>query len=1023
MRVLNQFRLALVGAAVVCFSSDARALDSNRMTAQYVREQWNTERGFPGGHVHAIVQTTDGYLWIGTDNGLVRFDGLNFRTIPFSPAAMFSTGPVLGLITDADGNLLVRLEGAVLLRRSNGKFESFIPGLGPTVSNVTAMWRETNGGVLLTDLIAGTLRFREQRMEVLAGTKILPGSAPVVSLAETSDGKIWMGTLGAGLFYMTEGGVTSVRAGLPDRKINCLLPDGDNDLWVGTDTGLFHWDGSAASRTELPPLLGHVQVLTMLRDRDSNVWVGTTRGLLRVNASGISFSDENGFGGDGGVDALFEDREGNVWVGSARGVERIRDSAFVTYSPTAGRTSERNGPVYIDAENKTWFAPAEGGLYWLRSGRAEPIREASIGKDVVYSIAGQKSEIWLGRQNGGLTHLRFENASVTSQTYSERDGLAQNSVYAVYQSRDGAVWAGTLSGGVSRFKDGRFATYTTASGLASNTVYSILETRDDTTWFATSSGLNSLLEGHWRTYTSRDGLPTDSVNCLFEDSAGVLWIGTASGIAFLNSGSIQTPRAVPESLREQILGIQEDKSGSLWVATSNHVLRVNRDKLLRLMVGDEDMRDYGLSDGLRSTEGVKRNRSVFADSLGRIWFSMSRGLSVVDPRHLSENSAAAIAHVEMISADGSPIGIGDTIHVPASNKRITFSYTGLSLAVPERVRFRYFLEGFDRNWSEPTAAREAVYTNLGPGSYRFRVVASNSDGMWNGSETALPIEVAPALWQTWWFRSSIVLIIGLAVFMFFRLRVLGLTKQMNMRFEERLAERTRIAQELHDTLLQGFLSASMQLHVADDHLAADSPAKPLVGRVLELMGSVIDEGRNAVRGLRLPYRESEDLEQALAGIQQELGVAQGTGFHVVAEGVARPLRPAIREEVYRVGREALVNAFRHSRASSVEVELEYAPSHLRLLVRDNGSGIDPEVVRAGREGHWGLSGMRERAERVGGRLRVMSSASAGTEIELSVPSHIAYFPRDSGRPSKWLNVLQPRKGKGTERSVGSERVG
>lgn len=244
-----------------------------------------------------------------------------------------------------------------------------------------------------------------------------------------------------------------------------------------------------------------------------------------------------------------------------------------------------------------------------------------------------------------------------------------------------------------------------------------------------------------------------------------------------------------------------------------------------------------------------------------------------------------------------------------------------------------------------------------------------------------------------------------------------------MRFEERLAERTRIAQELHDTLLQGFLSASMQLHVADDHLATDSPAKPLVGRVLELMGTVIDEGRSAVRGLRLPYRESEDLEQAVAGIQQELHVGPGTGFRVVAEGVAQPLRPEIRVEVYRIGREALVNAFRHSNASNVEVELEYAPGYLRLLVRDNGRGIDPEVVRAGRDGHWGLSGMRERAERIGARFRVLSSASAGTEIELSVPGHIAYLPGDSDRPWRWLNMLQPRKAKGTESRVESERVG
>jgi signal transduction histidine kinase/ligand-binding sensor domain-containing protein len=904
------------------------------------------------------------------------------------------------------------MQGAGVLRQRNGKLERVAFEPGRTVSQVTAILRETNGGVLIADLSAGLLRFRGEESEGLASPTLLPGSSPVISMAETLDGKIWMGTLGAGLFYFAQGRATNVGSGLVDRKINCLLPVGDREMWVGTDTGLFRWNGTALRRAGLPPSLARAQILTMLRDRDSNVWVGTTRGLLRINAGVDSVAEEKDLRG---INALFEDREGNMWVGGARGLERIRDSVFVTYLPTSGLPSENNGPLYVDAENRAWFAPAEGGLYWLRDGRAEPIRESGLGKDVVYSIAGSKTEIWVGRQHGGLTRLGYENAHVTSQTYTERNGLAQNSVYAVYQGRDGTVWAGTLSGGVSRFKDGRFVTYTTADGLSSNTVDSILETRDGTTWFATSNGLNSLSAGHWRTYTSKDGLPSDDVNCLFEDLAGVLWIGTANGISFIDSGNLQTPRAMPVSLRGQIFGIAEDKGGALWIAASSHIMRINRDKLLRLVVGDLDVQDYGSSDGLRSEEGIKRSRSVVVDSLGRIWLSMSRGLSVVDPAHLAGNSAPAIAHVETISVDGSPINVGDSIHVPASYKRITFGYTGLSLAVPERVRFRYFLEGFDRNWSEPTAAREAVYTNLGPGSYRFRVIASNSGGLWNGAETTLPFEVDPASWQTWWFRVSVVLIIGLAVFMFFRLRMLRLAKQMNMRFEERLAERTRIAQELHDTLLQGFLSVSMQMHVVNDHLAVDSPEKPLVSRILELMGQVIEEGRNSVRGLRSSKLSSPDLESAFSQIRREFPVQSQIGFRVIVEGTPRPLRSAIREEVYLIGHEALSNAFRHAHASDIEVELEYAASHLRVLIRDNGGGIDSQVLRSGRDGHWGLSGMKERSERIGGKLRVLSHAGAGTEVELSVPGPIAFaLPDDRARG------LLSRLYRGKRRNEGSQ---
>jgi signal transduction histidine kinase len=279
----------------------------------------------------------------------------------------------------------------------------------------------------------------------------------------------------------------------------------------------------------------------------------------------------------------------------------------------------------------------------------------------------------------------------------------------------------------------------------------------------------------------------------------------------------------------------------------------------------------------------------------------------------------------------------------------------------------------------------------------------------------------PVFWQTWWFALSGAVAFALAVVMFFRLRMIQFTKQMNMRFEERLAERTRIAQELHDTLLQGFLSASMQLHVADDHLAVDSPAKPLVGRVLELMGHVIEEGRNAVRGLRSSKPRSPNLEQAFSQIRQEFPVQPQVGFRVIVEGTPRPLRPVIHDEVYLIGHEALSNAFRHAHASDIEVELEYEASHLRVLVRDNGDGIDPAVMRSGRDGHWGLSGMKERSERIGGKLRVLSRAVAGTEVELSVPGKIAFEFRPDDHPARWLSRLYRAKRRNEKSRSGSEQ--
>src|SRR5712671_1315415 len=840
------------------------------MVSQYVREQWTTEKGFSGGVIRAIAQTANGYLWIGTDNGLMRFDGFNFQVVRLTPSSPSSDGPVLGLATDADGNLLVRLQGQMLRQNSRG-FESMPSGTGPTVSHVTAMGKGQPGGALLSDLIGGILRFRRENLEIVTSQNVVPGSSPVISIAETRDGRIWIGTLGKGLFYVENGRVTHVTAGFPDNKINCLLPLDDNNLWVGTDSGLFHWNGTELKRAALPATLREVQVLSMLRDRDSNSWIGTARGLIRINAGGVALAEEKVLRGDGGINAIFEDRDGNIWVGGAQGLERVQDSIFLTYSPAVSLPSESNGPIYVDPDNRTWFAPASGGLYFLKEGRVQRITAAPLDRDVIYSIGGLNDEIWIGGQHSGLTRLQYRDGVVRTRTYTEANGLAQNSIYAVYRTRDGAAWAGTLAGGVSKYFDGHFTTYTTAGGLASNTISSLLETRDDRMWFATPNGLTSLSDGYWKTYTSRDGLPSDSVTCLFEDSSGVLWIGSSKGLAFFISGRIQIPREAPESLRGQVLGIAIDKHGWLWVATSSHVMRIQRDHLVAGPLEPADLHEYGLADGLRSIEGVKRNNSVVADPHGRIWLSMSRGLSVVDPSQLLNSSVPAIAHVEAISADGSPIDIGDSVRIPASRKKITFSYSGLSFAAPERIRFRYSLDGFDHGWSEPVAVREAVYTNLSPGSYRFRVKASNSDGAWNGVETAIPFEVEPSYYQTNWFRALWAAVFLLLLWALYQFRVQQLARQFNIRLEERVSERTRIARELHDTLLQSFHGLLLRFQTVYDLLPTrPAEAKQHLASAIDQAAEAITEGRDAVQGLRASTIEVNDLGFAIRVIGEEL---------------------------------------------------------------------------------------------------------------------------------------------------------
>lgn len=990
----------LIGVAMLAgLAGRSYAIDPNRAISQYLHDHWGPEEGFPGGTVFSMSQTADGYLWIGAQAGLIRFDGWKFRVMPEN-GGQTESGGVFGVTTDREGNLWVEEPGPKTFRYRDGAVTDIMPGLPYAV--ITSSSRARDGGLLAAMSDRGIVTYRGGRFEVLVPILKLPRS-PVTSLAQTSDGAVWFGTRDAGLFRVA-GGTFGPVAGMRDSKVNSLLAGANGELWMGTDQGLAYWNGSALTKIDLGSSPAP-EVLALARDRDQNLWVGTdSRGLFRVNKQGVSaLHIGSARSVDEAVTAVFEDREGSIWIGWAGGLQRLRDSIFVTYSGPEGFPTDGSSSLYMDAQDRLWLAPAEGGLWWRQGEQFSRVTPKMIGSDVIYSITGGNTggngEIWLGRRVSGLTELRVGKNIVAARTYTKRDGLAENNVFSVYQSRDGSVWAGTLSGGVSRLREGRFVTYTAADGLASNTVSFILEDSGGTMWFATPEGLSSLARDRWRTYLADDGLPAPAVNCLFQDSSGVLWAGTAAGLAFKKGSGFQPARQVGEGLHEPVFGIAEDRSGWLWVTTTGHVFRINREHLLSGTTSEVDVRRYGMGDGLPGIEGVARNQSAVTDSSGRIWLSINRGVSVVDPGRLAYRAAPAIVHVESVRADGKTIELGQTARVPAGSTRIALSYTATILSFPERVRFRYRLNGLDRSWSEPVAGLQTSYTNLSPGSYRFRVQATNADGQWDGEEGSIGLEIQPTLGQAWWFRAILAFALCLAVVALYRLRLEHLTRQLRMRFDERLAERTRIAQELHDTLLQGFISASMQLHVLADGMPEDAPARQNLNRIVQLVGRVIEEGRNALRGLRLTESGWEDLGLAFARVADEIGLAEQMKFRIRIEGRTRAWRSLLRDEVYRIGREALVNAFRHSQAKNVEMELEYGPKCFRFLVRDDGRGMEQSILEAGREGHWGLSGMRARTERMGGALHVWSKVMTGTEVEFSVPNRIVF-----GHENKRLGV-------------------
>jgi signal transduction histidine kinase/ligand-binding sensor domain-containing protein len=980
----------------------AYALDSVKRMSQYVHDKWGPDRGFVGGSIHAICQSADGYLWIGTERGLVRFDGTNFTLIQRPIADLPPISAVLGLAADGDGGMWIRLTGSRLLRYYDGKFEEPHDEHGSEQMVYTAMANDSFGGVLIAGFGGPVQQYSTGKLHFIGDRTNVPGT--IISLAETRDRRLWMGTRDDGLFFEQNGKVTNLAKELHDRKINALLPATNGGLWIGTDQGMFFWDKDSLREIPLTRSPSQPRVFAIASDGQGNVWIGTDHGLIRssAEAGAVSFEPETT------VTAVFFDRDGALWFGGSNALERLRDGVFTPFVAGQELPPGPGGPVYVDDSGHIWYAPGSGGLYWLRDDHFDPIHVAGLDKDIVYSIIGGNGEVIVGRQHGGITVLSVKGDQISARTYTQADGLAENSVYTVYRGRDGTVWAGTINGGISVLHGERFTNYTMVDGLASNSVNSIVEGDNGAMWVATSGGLTEFVNGNRISWFKQDGLPSSNVRTLFRDSSGRLGIVTTEGLAVLFSNAIQTPPNLPSAMREPIYGITEDGSGSVWIATSDHVLRVDWERLVSGTLRDSDIRSYSTKDGLPGTEGVIRDRSITTDHLGRIWISLQQGVAMVDPKLSTSNAMPASVRITAMVAGGKPVDLKANQVVAAGTKIMMFNFASTSLSSPEGTEFRYKLDGSDKTWSEPTTTGQVTYTNLHPGDYTFHVVASNGAGLWNGPETVIVFRIAAEFWETLWFRAAAVVVCALLIIAIYRIRILFLMRQMNVRFQERLNERTRIAQDLHDTLLQGVLSASMQLNLAEDQVAQDSPAKPLLGRVAQLMSQITEEGRLALRGLRTTQSSDGSLEMALSRVRQELGIGEQVTYRVIANSSGHRLRPLIRDEVYRISREAVVNAFRHSKAASIEVTVDYMSSYLLVHVRDDGCGIDPLVLRSGREDHWGLVGMRERSRSIGAKLKVRSRIGSGTEVELMVPGAIAFESSANSPQGSW-NVRLRRK--------------
>jgi signal transduction histidine kinase/ligand-binding sensor domain-containing protein len=1019
-RGLGQFQqTALVSLHAPSNPVTALGPSRDRTLSELHHTIWTAKDGVPG-EVLALAQTKDGYLWLGTANGLCRFDGAHFERYEPPPAQRFPSHIIESLFAAPDGGLFIgfRNAGASFLK------DEQVTNYGPA-----------NG------MPPGTVR----------------------SFARTPDGSIWAAT-SAGLRRLSNGHWQAIGEewGYMSPRAQSVFVDRGGTLWVATEDGVVFLSSGKNRFQPTPDRVSDrpFEANKIVQAPDGRIWIAeTTRGVrpvvvndevdrrsspeVSVGSSGILFDDAGSLWitslGDGIGRVLFPERL------NGQGRRLFRDAAEI-YSEKDGLSSDHASPVLEDREGNIWVGTSTG-LDRFQQTNVVPVGLPTGSNDMIL-IAGDHSDIWTASLNRGLTHVEGRSLTVQHQDFTWATTCG-------YRDQDGSLWLGGPPG-IRHFADGKFADAPLPENIRHTWAVAITPGGPGVLWAAFArEGVFRLAQGEWTHFDTHAGLPEDLPTNMFTDSSGNVWIGylrnriarfdgktfrTFSQDSGITVGDVMTIyqhgthlwiggefglqlfvkerfekiRPVNESDFVGISGIVEAANGDLWLNAANGILHVAAAEVQHALKDTwypVRYQSFNYLDGLPGTSAKLRARpTAIQGTDGRLWFSLANGVVWMDPTHMRTNAIAPPVYVTLLEADGkrylSPAGL----KLPVGSTNLRIAYTALSLSVPERVRFRYILDHLDPNWQDPGGRREAFYTNLGPGPHRFRVIASNNDGVWNETGASLDFSIAPAYYQTNWFLALCVTAFLLLLWVFYQMRLRQLQQQFNIGLEARVNERTRIARELHDTLLQSLHGLMFQFQAARNMLPrSPENAMQTLDEAISGTEKAIAESRDAIQDLRPASVAQGELSQLLKTVAEELAAAQRPNhkspvFHVIVEGEPRVLSPIVQHEVYNISREVIRNAFHHANARQIEVEIRYDKSQFRLRVRDDGKGIDPAVLeKSRRPGHWGLPGVRERAKRIRSRLGFWSQAGAGTEVELTVPAAVAYKAFTEG---SWLKLFR-----------------
>jgi signal transduction histidine kinase/ligand-binding sensor domain-containing protein len=965
----------------------------------------------------AIAQTSDGYLWLASDSqGLYRFDGVRFLPWPLYVNGK-EINTIVNVYGDHAGGLwalgereIVHLKGGVVTFHFNlGGLEQF-----QHISEDPdgSLW-VVRGGNAGSD--APLCHITDSAVKCFGKSEGVPIS-PADSLLADGKGGFWLGGQTA-LVHWQNGvsetyPVEALKSNVGQQGIVSLARGPEGALWVGIlaegrGLGLGQWKHSSVRPFVTPTFDGSkVVVSAMIIDRNGNLWVGTaSKGIFRIYGNVVDqYQRTEGLSGDTILD-LFEDREGLVWAVTTNGIDSFRDPRVTTFSAREGLGADAAAGVLASRDGTIWVANA-GSLDHIKDGTVSSIRAADglPGHQVSSMLEDRAGNLWVGVddalylfQNGRFRRLPNNRPlgmvvalteDIDGNVWAECAGNPRKLVrirdfqvreefpasqippgHSLASDPNGGIWIGTLKGDIAFFRNGAVGTKFPLNPGGDPFNREIVPEADGSVLAGSQNGLVEWRQGKVHRMTTANGLPCNSVMSFVEDKESGWWLHTGCGVVQFPDSELQRWRGNPEAVVQT--------------------------------------RVYDVLDGARPTGGPSFNPAAYSSD-GRVWFATGFVVEMVDPSRLLRRPAPAMTYVELVLVDRKEFAVAADLKFAPHPRDVQINYTSPTFLIPQKVKFRYRLDGYDRDWQDAGIRRQAFYTDLPPGNYSFRAIASNSDGVWNSDAAKLDFSISPAYYQTNWFRALCVAAFFALLWAAYQLRVRQLHHEFDMTLDARVGERTRIARDLHDTLLQSFHGILLHFQTGIN-LLPERPgeARNALEKAMQQAKYAIVEGRDAIQGLRSSVVETNDLALAIRTLGEELAADSNTvAFQVHVEGAPRSLHPILRDEVYRIVGESIQNAFRHADARQIEVEMHYDDRQVRVRVRDDGKGINPKLISGeGSEGHFGLRGMRERAKLIDGKLTVWSELNAGTEVELSIPAARAYTLPAEAQPMRLTDKI------------------